>query len=163
MAEELTDEESTPLTELEILEANLLSFKIAPKEYKDQRAYELIKEYFMLGQVIPDDLGSFLDKACDYQLSNLGNRVTNQITDDQWRSRVIDVEMLRRRGYTVNKAIKAIVDRDGGAYAESSLKAKRREYKEEREPEFVDKIIYETIKVYGLAENDLAKIILTIS
>jgi len=163
MTEKLTDEDPIPLTELEVLKAELLAVNISPPEYKNQRAYRLIKKYFELGEVIPTELGSFLVDACNYQLKNLGNEATNRITDNNWRSRVIDVEMLRRCGYTVDKAIEAIVERDGGSYEESSLKAKRKEYKVEREPEYIDKTIYETIKIYGLVESDLAKIILEIS
>lgn len=156
------NDESTPLTELEVLEADLLSFNIAPARYKTQRAYECIKSYFKQGEPIPNELESYLINACDYQLSNLGNTVTNALTMDRWESRVIDVEMLRRCGYTVKTAIEAIVERDGSVYAESSLKVKRKEHKDVREKRFIDVSIYEAIKLYGAIENDLEKIILTI-
>lgn len=156
-------EEVTPLTKSEVLKANLFSVRISPPEYKKQRAFTLIKEYFELGEAIPLELGSFLIDACDYQLKNLGNAATNRVTDDKWRSRVINVEMLRRCGYTVEAAIKAIVSKDGKTYKASSLKTKRKAYKEEREPEYINKEIFETFKLYGGAETDLSKIILEIS
>ena len=155
----MLNEENTPLSESEVIDLEFIGWKLTKGIHKKQTALRVIKRFAAINKVIPVELIPYLNEACDYQIDNPGNTVSNDITASKWSDRVLDIEILRKCGdYKVKEACEAVVARDGSIYALSSLVSKRKGHPS-KNPQYVDGYI-EILVSEGHTLTDIVKFIL---
>ena len=155
----MLNEENTPLSESEVINLEFIGWKLTKGIHKKRIAFNVIKRFASINKAIPVELIPYLNEACDYQIDNPGNAVSNDITASKWSDRVLDVEILRKCGrYKAQDACEAIQTRDGSIYALSSLVSKRKGHPS-KNPQYVDGYI-EILVSEGHTLTDIVKFIL---
>ena len=155
----MLDEEHKPLSDAEVVELDFIGWKMTQGIHKKRIAFRVIKKFASVNKAIPDELIPYLNEACNYQIDNPGNRVSNDITASKWSDRILDVELLRKcGGYKAIPACEAIVARDGSIYTLSSLVSKRKGHPS-KNPQYVDGYI-EILVSEGHTLTDIVEFVL---
>ena len=137
----MLNSKSKPLTDTEVADLEFIGWQMTQGIHKKHRAFSVIKRFASINKAIPLKLVTFLSEACDYQIDNPGNAVSNAITDSKWSDRILDVEILRKCGdYKAQEACEARQTRDGSAYKLTSIVSIRKGHPS-KNTEYVDKCI----------------------